>query len=88
MNVQPVNAVGAEQLRSMIEEHVEATDSKRGRKILANWDAYLPKFKQVTDSARACRYYSDNSEGKYRYVQQFEHISCICGCYILIVSLH
>jgi len=53
VNVQPVNAVGAEQLRSMIEEHVEATDSKRGRKILENWDAYLPKFKQVFPSSEA-----------------------------------
>jgi glutamate synthase (ferredoxin) len=37
----------------MIEEHVEATDSKRGRKILENWDAYLPKFKQVFPSSEA-----------------------------------
>jgi glutamate synthase domain-containing protein 3 len=32
---------------------VEATDSKRGRKILENWDAYLPKFKQVFPSSEA-----------------------------------
>ena len=30
----------------MIEEHVEATGSERGRKILENFEEYLPKFKK------------------------------------------
>ena len=44
VNVQPVNAIGAAQLKELIEAHVEATDSKKGAHILANWDEYLPKF--------------------------------------------
>merc|ERR1719482_621769 len=46
VNVQPVNDIGAAQLRSLIEAHVEATDSKRGREI-------LPKFKHVFPSSEA-----------------------------------
>merc|ERR1719301_96959 len=37
VNVQPVNDIGAAQLRSLIEAHAEATDSKRAHEILANW---------------------------------------------------
>jgi glutamate synthase (ferredoxin) len=47
VNVQPVNAVGAKQLRELIEAHVEATGSKKGRMILDNFDEYLPKFRHV-----------------------------------------
>jgi glutamate synthase (ferredoxin) len=47
VNVQEVNAVGAKQLRELIEAHVEATDSRKGKEILENWDAYLPKFKHI-----------------------------------------
>jgi glutamate synthase (ferredoxin) len=35
------------QLRSLIEEHVAATNSARGREILDNFDEYLPKFKKI-----------------------------------------
>ena len=31
----------------MIENHVAATDSKLGKKILADFDAYLPLFKKI-----------------------------------------
>jgi len=48
-----VNDIGAAQLRSLIEAHVDATDSKRGREILENWDAMLPKFKHVFPSSEA-----------------------------------
>jgi glutamate synthase (NADPH/NADH) large chain len=34
-------------LRKMIERHVHYTDSTRGRRILDNWDMYLPKFVKV-----------------------------------------
>jgi len=51
VNVQPVNPIGAKQLHSLIEEHVEATGSKKGQMILDNWDAYLPKFRQVYPSS-------------------------------------
>ncbi|MCI1269948.1 MAG: glutamate synthase large subunit [Ruminococcus sp.] len=35
------------QLHSLIEEHVAATDSKFGRKILNNFEKYLPLFKKI-----------------------------------------
>ena len=35
------------QLKDMIREHVEATDSERGKEILANFSEYLPKFKKI-----------------------------------------
>ena len=34
-------------LRRLIEKHVHYTDSARGRKILDNWNDYLPKFVKV-----------------------------------------
>jgi glutamate synthase (NADPH/NADH) large chain len=34
-------------LRQLIEKHVHYTDSARGRKILDNWNEYLPKFVKV-----------------------------------------
>uniref|UniRef100_A0A7S2DXM1 glutamate synthase (ferredoxin) n=1 Tax=Haptolina brevifila TaxID=156173 RepID=A0A7S2DXM1_9EUKA len=47
VQVQEVNAVGAVQLRALIEEHVEATGSKKAQMILDNWDEYLPKFRHI-----------------------------------------
>jgi glutamate synthase (ferredoxin) len=35
------------ELRSLIEAHVTNTDSARGKMILEEWDAYLPKFVQL-----------------------------------------
>ena len=35
------------ELRGMIEEHVKHTGSRIGTEILADFDAYLPKFKKV-----------------------------------------
>jgi len=34
-------------LRSLIERHVHYTNSARGKTVLKNWDAYLPKFTKV-----------------------------------------
>lgn len=34
-------------LRTLIERHVHYTNSARGKMILENWDAYLPKFTKV-----------------------------------------
>ena len=34
-------------LHRLIEEHINATDSARGKEILADFDGYLPKFKKV-----------------------------------------
>jgi len=53
VNVQPVNAVGAQQLKALIEEHAECTGSAKARTILDNWDEYLPRFWQVYPSSEA-----------------------------------
>lgn len=34
-------------LRKLIEEHISATDSARGKEILADFESFLPKFKKV-----------------------------------------
>ncbi len=36
-----------QELKEMIEEHVEATGSERGKEILENFSEYLPKFKKI-----------------------------------------
>ncbi len=36
------------QLRSLVEAHVAATGSPRGRTVLENWDDMLPLFKKIT----------------------------------------
>ena len=41
------NKYDIQELREMIREHVEATGSKRGKKILDNFEEYLPKFKKI-----------------------------------------
>jgi len=48
---QRVNAVGAAQLKELIEAHVAATGSEKAQAILADWDNYLPKFWQVYPSS-------------------------------------
>ena len=35
------------ELKNMIEEHVKATDSPKGKEILDNFDEYVPKFKKI-----------------------------------------
>lgn len=35
------------ELKKLIEEHVEATNSAKGKEILADFDEYLPKFKRI-----------------------------------------
>ena len=37
----------SERLRQLIANHARYTGSARARKILENWDAYLPKFRKV-----------------------------------------
>jgi glutamate synthase (ferredoxin) len=44
---------GAEQLKSLIEAHVERTNSPKGKLILANWDSYLGQFWQVVPPSEA-----------------------------------
>ncbi len=36
-----------DELRALITEHVEATGSEKGKRILSDFDAYLPKFKRI-----------------------------------------
>ena len=47
----------AERLNQLIEKHVHYTNSARGRRILQNWDCYLPQFVKVmpVDYYRALR---------------------------------
>jgi glutamate synthase (NADPH/NADH) large chain len=37
----------AERLRYLVSNHARYTGSKRAAEVLANWDAYLPKFRKV-----------------------------------------
>lgn len=37
----------AEKIKTLIEEHVAATNSPKGREILKNFGEYLPKFKKI-----------------------------------------
>ena len=41
------NKYDIQELKSIIEEHVKVTNSSVGKKILNNFDEYLPKFKKV-----------------------------------------
>ena len=41
------NKYDIQELKSIIEEHVKVTNSSVGKKILDNFDEYLPKFKKV-----------------------------------------
>jgi len=49
VNMQPLagNPIGTAELRGLLEEHVEATGSEKAAAILADFEAYLPKFWQV-----------------------------------------
>ena len=53
VKMQPVNAVGAKQLKELLEAHVEATESEKAKAILADFDNYLPKFVHVYPSSEA-----------------------------------
>ena len=35
------------ELKGLIEEHVRATNSEKGKEILDNFEEYLPKFKRI-----------------------------------------
>ena len=53
VNVQEVNALGANQLKELIEAHLDATGSAKAQQILDNWDEYLPKFRHVYPSSES-----------------------------------
>ena len=48
---QRVNPLGAAQLKELLEAHVAATGSPKAKAVLADFDAYLPKFWQVYPSS-------------------------------------
>ena len=35
------------ELKTLLEEHVNATDSPKGKEILAHFEEYIPKFKKI-----------------------------------------
>lgn len=41
------NKYDEQELKTMIQKHVEATGSEKGKKILADFESYLPKFKKI-----------------------------------------
>ena len=47
VNVHPLSEEQAAELRRLLEMHAAHTDSQRAAEILAQFDAYLPKFKAV-----------------------------------------
>ena len=47
VDLEPVPAEDTDLLYSMINHHVEATASVRGKWVLENWDSMLPKFVKV-----------------------------------------
>ncbi|MEO0646953.1 MAG: glutamate synthase large subunit, partial [Cyanobacteria bacterium J06650_10] len=44
---------GEQQLKSLIEAHADRTGSEKAKRILADWQAYLPKFWQVVPPSEA-----------------------------------
>ncbi|MEO1744149.1 MAG: glutamate synthase large subunit, partial [Cyanobacteria bacterium J06629_9] len=48
-----ITEAGAKQLKSMIEAHAERTGSRKAQRILADLEAYLPKFWQVVPPSEA-----------------------------------
>ncbi len=47
VDLEPVPDEDAAMLRSLIERHVAATGSPRGRRVLENWEQVLPRFLKV-----------------------------------------
>lgn len=41
------NKFDQEELKSILEKHVQYTDSAKGKMILENYEEYLPKFKKL-----------------------------------------
>lgn len=48
-----ITAAGEQQLKDLITTHLELTDSPLAKRILANWETYLPKFWQVVPPSEA-----------------------------------
>jgi glutamate synthase (NADPH/NADH) large chain len=54
----------AERLHKLLENHARYTNSERAKDILANWQAYLPKFLKVmpTEYRRALNELANEAE--------------------------
>ncbi len=50
-----LSEAGAQQLKELIEAHVENTNSSKGKMILDSWESYLPKFWQVVPPSESDR---------------------------------
>ena len=50
-----ISPAGENQLKEMIQKHVEKTGSPKGKAILQDWDNYLPRFWQVVPPSEADR---------------------------------
>ncbi|MEL7510755.1 MAG: glutamate synthase large subunit [Cyanobacteria bacterium J06554_3] len=48
-----LTGAGEQQLKSLIEAHAEKTGSAKAKRILADWQAYIPKFWQVVPPSEA-----------------------------------
>ena len=76
------NKADIAKLKEMIEAHVEATDSKLGRKILANFDAYVPSFKKIIPHEYAImkdKIYEELSKGLSQYDAELEAFNAVMG---------
>lgn len=51
-----------EQLRSLIADHLEKTESQRAKDILDNWDSYLPQFVKVVSKAEPVSFPAEEGE--------------------------
>ena len=47
VDLEPLNSDDAEEVKEMVERHVEYTGSDKGEKVLANWDSIAHKFVRV-----------------------------------------
>ena len=50
-----ITDAGARQLKTLIRDHADRTNSPKAKAILADWEAYLPKFWQVVPPSEAER---------------------------------
>ena len=48
-----LSTAGEQQLHQLIQAHAERTGSQKARRILADWDEYLPQFWQVIPPSEA-----------------------------------
>ena len=57
-----ISKAGEDQLKGLIEMHVEATGSPKGKRILAAWDEYKGKFWQLVPPSEAATPEASNKD--------------------------